>query len=216
MTAVLWTYQVIDANSRVVPGAQVSLMQGFRKGPVFHDPEMRTPARNPHSTDGAGRVALYLKAGETYEITIETPRGERWQFTHVARADGEVIRETVTETVEVPVERIVERVVTVDNPEQAKRIAELEAMLAAASAPKPEPVAAHIPPAEIADLINVLETPEQTNLRLAGLYAQAMNKAELARSYGTLEGRSPTEWIRQAERYESGLKWNRGRMAETL
>lgn len=213
MTAVLWTYQVIDANSRVVPGARVSLMQGFRKGPVFHDPEMRTPARNPYPTDGAGRVALYLKAGETYEITIETPKGERWQFTHVARADGEVIRETVTETVEVPVERVVYQ----DSPETLRKLAEMEAALAAAAAPKPEPVAKHIPPPELADLIEINETPPETHARLTKMYSDAKQGAELARTYGgTFAGKSVVDWERNAERYETGIKWNRGRFAESI
>ena len=213
MTAALFTYQVIDASSRVVPGAKVSFMQGFRKGPVWHDPEMRTPARNPYITDGAGRVALYLKAGETYEITIETPRGDRVQFTHVARADGEVIRETVTETVEVPVERVVYQ----DSPETLRRLAEMEALLAAASAPKPEPVAKHIPPAEIADLIEINETPPETHARLTRLYAEAKQGAELARTYGgTFNGKSIVEWERKAERFESGIKWNRGRLSEVI
>lgn len=211
MTASLFRHQVMDANSHVVSGASVSFMQGFRKGPVFHDPEMRVPARNPFLTDSAGRVALYLEAGETYEITIDTPRGERQQFTHVALADGEVTRETVE------VERVVDRIVTVDNPEQARRIAELEAMLAAKAAPDPEPIRAHVPPAEIADLIDVHETPPQTHERLTRLYAEAKQGAELARNYGgTFNGKSIVEWERKAERYESGIDWNRGRLAETI
>lgn len=213
MTAVLWTYQVIDANSRVVPGARVSFMQGYAKGPVFHDPEMRTPAQNPHVTDGAGRIALYLESGQTYDITIETPRGDRQQFTHVALADGEVIRETVTETVEVPVERVVYR----DSPETLRKLAEMEALLAAASAPKPEPVSAQIPPEQIADLIEINETPPETHARLTRLYAEAKQGAELARTYGgTFNGKSIVEWERKAERYDSGIKWNRGRLAEQI
>lgn len=213
MTAVLFTYQVIDGNSRVVPGAAIRFMQGFRKGPVWHDPEMRTPARNPYPTDGAGRVALYLKAGETYDITIETPRGERWQFTHVARADGEVIRETVTETVEVPVERIVERVVTVDNPEQAKRIAELEAMLAAASAPKPEPVAAHIPPEELADLIDWQAPPRERQEALLVKLREVNGLIGLAEDRG---GRAEPHLYKRRDKIESGIRYNRATSAETI
>ena len=104
-----------------------------------------------------------------------------------------------------------------DSPETLRKLAEMEAALAAASAPKPEPVSAHIPPAEIADLIEMSETPPETHARLTRLYADAKQGAELARSYGgTFNGKSIVEWERKAERYESGLKWNRGRMAETI
>lgn len=84
-------------------------------------------------------------------------------------------------------------------------------------APAPDMASTHIPPPELADLIYVHETPEQANLRLVRLYADAMGKSELARTRdGMYEGKSVTEWIRSAEHYESGLKWNRGRMAETI
>lgn len=174
MTAALFTYQVIDASSRVVPGAKVSFMQGFRKGPVWHDPEMRTPARNPYITDGAGRVALYLKAGETYEITIETPKGDRVQFTHVARADGEVIRETVTERVEVPVERVVYQ----DSPETLRKLAEMEALLAAASAPKPEPVKPEgaFDSSQLSDLIRENEPHADAQRRWLSDFTQLTNR----------------------------------------
>lgn len=216
MTAALFTYQVIDAGSRVVPGAKVSFMQGFRKGPVWHDPEMRTPARNPYITDGAGRVALYLKAGETYEITIETPRGDRVQFTHVARADGEVIRETVTEKVEVPVERVVYQ----DSPETLRKLAEMEALLAAASAPKPEPVAKHVPE----DIATVLaeegisvSSLDIINSEMARLYTKYMGYSEMARTRdGMFNGKTTIEWIMKAERYLRVQDWNRGRMAEII
>lgn len=161
MTAALFTYQVIDASSRVVPGAKVSFMQGFRKGPVWHDPEMRTPARNPHLTDAAGRVALYLKANEAYEITIDTPRGDRQQFTHVAGSDGE----TVTERVEVPVERIVEKVVTVESPELIRRVQELEAENARLKQPTPSE-----PPKEIHEFIREGEPHGEAQARLWKLY----------------------------------------------
>ena len=204
MTPALFLHQVIDASSRVVPGATATFMQGFRKGDIFHDPEMRTPAMNPHKTDGAGRLRLYLIAGETYEVTIETPKGDRYQFNHVARAEGQTVRETVE----------VIREVHVPDPEAdalRKRIAELEA--AASAEPEPaEPV-----PEQLADIILPAETPSETHARLTTLYGQAKNAAEMARSYGgTFGGKSVIEWERKAEHYESGLKWNRGRMAEVI
>lgn len=100
---------------------------------------------------------------------------------------------------------------------QAARIAELEAALAAAAAPKPEPAGRVIAPPELADLIEMNETPPETHARLTRLYADAKQAAELARSYGgTFNGKSTVEWERKAERYDSGIKWNRGRMAETV
>ena len=149
-----------------------------------------------------------------------------------ARVDGEALaRDLKAQWEKVEAERLrtaqpkpehklpqsAERVVTVDNPEQAKKIAELEAALAAASAPKPEPVSAHIPPPELADLIEINETPPETHARLTKLYSDAKQGAELARAYGgTFNGKGVVEWERKAERYESGIKWNRGRLAETI
>lgn len=203
MTAAIFLHQVIDANSHVVPGASVKFMQGFRPGAIYHDPEMRTPARNPMPTDSAGRVRLYLNAGETYEVTVETPRGDRYQFVHVARADGEM----VTETVEVV--REVERVVHVPDPEQAARIAELEARLAKHEAVKPDaPIPDHL-----ADLISYADTPAQTSEKLLVKLREVLGLIGLAEDDG---GRAAPEMYRKRDRLESGIQWNRGRLAETI
>ncbi len=209
MTAAVFTYQVIDANSQVVPGASVRFMQGFRPGELFHDPERRTPARNPMLTDSAGRVRVYLNAGETYEITIETPRGDLTQFVHVARADGETVTETVEVVREVPVETIVERVVEVADPAQAARIAELEARLAKHEAVKPD---APIPP-ELADLISYAETPAQTSEKLLVRLREVMGLIGLAEDDGH---RASPELYKRKDRLESGIRWNRGRSAEVI
>ena len=226
MTAALFFYQAIDASSRVIPGASIAFQQGFRPGPVWYDAEMRTPAPNPYITDAAGKCAVYLLAGQQYDITITSPRGDIQQFTHTARADGEVIRETVEverivervveRVVEVPVEieRVIERVVTDPEAETLRaRIAELEAKLLAQAKPEPE----SNPPPEIADLIDPAETPQECFDRLTKLYVEAKQSAELARGYGgTFGGKSVIDYERRAERLESGIKWNRGRLAEQL
>ena len=207
MTAALFTHRVIDASSRVVPGASVRFMQGFRPGSVFHDPELRTPARNPMLTDGAGWVRVYLQAGETYEITIETPRGDLTQFVHVARADGETVTETVEVIREVPVETIIERIVP--DPEQAARIAELEARLAKHEAVKPDaPIPDHL-----ADLISYADTPAQTSEKLLVKLREVLGLIGLAEDDGK---RAPPELYRKKDRLESGIQWNRGRLAETI
>jgi hypothetical protein len=69
-----------------------------------------------------------------------------------------------------------------------------------------------IPPPEIADLIRLNETYKRTIVRLVEGYRDAMQRAEIARTRdGTFEGKSTTEWLRKAERYDSAIKWNRGR-----
>lgn len=216
MTAALFFYQAIDASSRVIPGASIAFRQGFRPGPVWYDAEMRTPAPNPYITDAAGKCAVYLLAGQQYDITITSPRGDIQQFTHTARADGEVIRETVE--VERIVERVVERVVEVpvEVPVEVESI-ETAALRVELAKLKEALARAKAPPEELADLFTTHETPPESHARLTRLYAEAKQKAELARGYGgTFDGKSVIDWERKAERYESGLKWNRGRLAETL
>lgn len=107
-----------------------------------------------------------------------------------------------------------------DNPAQARKIAELQAALAAASAPKPEPVGKHVPPPEIADLIVMHDTPAQNHERLMRLFMEAKQSEEIARrdggTNGSFNGKTTMEWLRKAEHYESGIKWNRGRLSEVI
>lgn len=232
MTPSEFTHQVIDDSSRVVSGAQITFRQGSRLGPVFLDAAMRTPARNPYITKADGMCHVFLNAGDTYEITIETPKGRRWQFTHVAKGK-EIVREpsvTVSEGTqhgaapeaspqpEPPTIVEVEKIVHVENPETQARLEEALRKLSEAEAKLSErKTGADVPPPDIADLIRLNETYEQTNARLVYEYRQAMQKAELARTRdGIFEGQSTTFWLRKAERYDSAVKWNRGRSAETI
>ena len=229
MTPSEFTHQVIDDSSRVVSGALVHFRQGSRPGPVFLDPELRTPSRNPFITKADGMCHVFLNAGETYEITIETPKGRRWQFTHVARiahpepvsvsGDGERGAGAVVEYQTPPPEIIeVEKIVHVENPETLAKMAALEEALSEARAKlDARKAASDIPPPDIADLIRLNETYERTNERLVEGYREAMQRAELARTRdGIFEGKSTTEWLRKAERFDSAIKWNKGRSAETI
>ena len=143
------------------------------------------------------------------------------QFVHVARADGETVTETVEVVREVPVETIVERVVHVPDPEQAARIAELEARLAAMEATQPVPENGPTP-----EVVSVLtehglssgDSYERVNAVLVKRYADAMGNSEYARGNpdGMHDGKSVIEWLAIAARADSGVKWNRGRAAETI
>ena len=77
---------------------------------------------------------------------------------------------------------------------------------------RPRPVPA--PPAEIADLLRIHETYEQTNERLLPLYREAKNMAERAIDAGDKTERM--KWEAKAARIETAIHWNRGRMIETL
>ena len=112
-----------------------------------------------------------------------------------------------------PTPEVVEKVI--ENPETQERLAEALRKLSEAEAKlDARKAAADIPPPDIADLIRLNENYERTNERLVEGYRDAMQRAELARTRdGTFEGKSTTEWLRKADRYDSAIQWNRGRNA---
>ena len=198
MTPSEFTRQVLDDSSRIVPGASITFMTGSRKGPVFLDPEMRTPARSPFITKADGMCHVFLSAGETYEITIETPKGRRWQFTHVAKGK-EIVREpsvTVSEDTQhgappevelqpaAPEIIEVEKIVHVENPETQERLAEalnekaeLKAALEEALG-KLEARKTRVDefPEELLDLVRENEPHADALSRLRGDYVQLTNR----------------------------------------
>jgi len=115
-----------------------------------------------------------------------------------------------------PTPEVVEKVI--ENPETQERLAEaLRKLSEAEAALDARKAGADIPPADIADLIRLNESYERTNERLVEGYRDAMQRAELARTRdGTFEGKSTTEWLRKAERYDSAIQWNRGRATEAI
>lgn len=91
---------------------------------------------------------------------------------------------------------------------QAARIAELEAALAAKAEQAPNPV-----PPELADLIETIDTPAETSEKLLVRLREVMGLIGMAEDRG---GRASPDLYRKRDRLESGIRWNRGRMAEVL
>ncbi len=106
-------------------------------------------------------------------------------------------------------------------------IAGLKAQLAAAQAKpvyepqgEPEPVempeflkAPEAPPPDLADLIDYADTPAETNEKLLVRLREVLGLIGLAEDDGR---RASAELYRRKDRLESGIRWNRGRMAETI
>jgi hypothetical protein len=102
-------------------------------------------------------------------------------------------------------------------------IAELKAQLAQALAPEPLeaddlPIpeflkAPEPPPPDLADLIEYADTPAETNEKLLVRLREVMGLIGLAEDDGR---RASAELYRRKDRLESGIRWNRGRLAGTI
>ena len=97
-------------------------------------------------------------------------------------------------------------------------IAGLKAQLAEALAKAPEPVEIpeflqDNPPAELADLFDPADTAPQSNEKLLVRLREVLGLIGLAEDAG---GRAAPELYRRKDRLESGIRWNRGRMAEVI
>ncbi|MEH6743914.1 hypothetical protein [Hyphomonas sp.] len=98
-----------------------------------------------------------------------------------------------------------------------KTHAEMQARPAEPEAkPEPEPVPDGITETLLEASLYQSDTPEKISAVLLDRFRVAKGAAEYARVNGVYEGRNAVYWERKAERYESALKWNRPRMAETL
>ena len=130
-----------------------------------------------------------------------------------------------------PEPKVIERIVEVEKiieVENTERLDELENRLKAAqealaARPEtvipdtgPEPIEASYdePPAEIADLIDPSLTPKQNLDVLTAKFAAAKNLEEYARNNGDMTG--AMQHLRDAERFESGIKWNRAVLVEVV
>jgi hypothetical protein len=125
-------------------------------------------------------------------------------------------------------DREAEPVLTVSEPDPPTDydaiIADLKAQLAAKPAfephAEPETVdvpeflkAPEMPPPELADLIEYADTPVETNEKLLVRLREVLGLIGLAEDAG---GRAAPELYRRKDRLESGIRWNRGRMAEVI
>jgi hypothetical protein len=92
------------------------------------------------------------------------------------------------------------------------RIAELEAALAAAAAPKPEPMTAN-PPAEALDVIDWTAPPKERQEALLVKLREVIGLIGLAEDRG---GRADPSLYRKRDVIESGIRYNRATLAETI
>lgn len=232
----LFRYQCID-NSGLISGALIHFRQGRAPGSVFTDKSMKIPGRNPLPANSRGVAVAYLPVGEEFEVTVTRPDGSFVeQFDHTATPmSGETVIEPAPEpeVIEkiVEVEKVVEVPVEVEvvrEVENTTRLNELEGRLKAALdalnerpetvipdfEPKPAQESYDEPPAEIADLIDPDLTARQNLDALTAKFAAAKNMEEYCRSNGDME--SAMKHLRDADRFESGIKWNRAVLAEVM
>jgi hypothetical protein len=215
--ASLYDHQVIDGNSNVVPGAQVTFMQGRTKPVIYNDPELKVPARNPYPTKIDGHVTVYLNPGE-YEVEIVHPNGRIRAFTHWAVANVNIANVANVAKPEI-VERIVEvegpeRIVYRDRVEYVQVKPDLAKLEAAAESLRKAKRDAIQPPQEIADLVRVNETYEQTNTRLLPFYTEAQHMKERA-----IEDNDKTArivWELKIRKLDLAMHWMHGRLIETI
>jgi len=73
------------------------------------------------------------------------------------------------------------------------------------------------PPEAIADLFDPSLTPRQNQDALKQKYAQHMSEHYRLRDYGDQDSKSQAQrHLEKAERLDSGIKWNRARLAEVI
>jgi hypothetical protein len=151
--------------------------------------------------------------GKYWEVWIGSEAGARVDGVSLAREIaarcGRQVAEPAPEEIPVFLQEPEPRVVHVPDPEQAARIAELEARLAKHEAVKPDaPIPDHL-----ADLISYADTPAQTSEKLLVKLREVLGLIGLAEDDG---GRAAPEMYRKRDRLESGIQWNKGRFSEQI
>ena len=134
-----------------------------------------------------------------------------------------VLGETVDETPEPEIiEKVVEKIVEVEVPVEVIKEVEVEKVVYR-DAPKTNLERAiddnkkQAPPEAIADLFDPNLTARQNQEALTKKYAHHMSEYTRLRDYGDTDSRSQAaDHLAKAERYESGINWNRPRLAEVV
>jgi hypothetical protein len=153
------------------------------------------------------------QVGPFWQIRVGARAGARENGVSLARDLLREHREDVGETAPIPPVTDYDAI-----------IADLKAQLAAKPAfephAEPEPMnvpeflkAPEMPPPELADLIEYADTPAETNEKLLVRLREVLGLIGLAEDAG---GRAAPELYRRKDRLESGIRYNRGRMAETI
>ncbi len=150
------------------------------------------------------------QVGPYWQIRVGSRAGARENGVSLAR---DLLKEHQEDVAAVPPEPLI----TPQADELAKlraRIAELEAekLKPADDIAVPEFLKEPIPH-ELTDLIDPVDTPVQSNEKLLARLREVLGLIGLAEDAG---GRAAPELYRKRDRLESGIRFNRGRMAETL
>ncbi len=224
-SSTLFRHQCID-ESGLVPGALYSFRRGRAPGVIYADKDMKIPARNPLPANGRGVAIAYLPIGEEFEVTVTRPDGSHVeQFNHMATPLGgevQIIEQPAPEPEIVYVDREVEVRVKDPETEAQARAAEaaltdaleqLKAAKAKVDERKPEPVSDE-PPKAIADLFDPNLTARQNQEALQKKYAALMSEREHELTAGNSS--EAMALLKRAERFESGITWNRARLAEVI
>lgn len=108
-------------------------------------------------------------------------------------------------------------------PRIMKHVGEIRPLSQDDDVPIPDFLKTPEPPPEVAETLaehglSQADSYERVNEVLVKRYAGVMGNSEYARgnASGIHDGKSVVEWLEIAKRVDSGIKWNRGRMAETI
>lgn len=217
----LFRYHAID-NKGVIAGARAHFRQGRSNAEIYTDEHLRVKGKNPWQSKADGRFNIYLPVNERYEVTIRRADGTFVdQFIHTALPEGGTERiieqpapepEIITKEVDRP--ETLQRITNLERAIQDEREKRKAAESRLAEKSYEEGETPEQPPEAIADLFDPSLTARQNQEALQKRYAALMSERELHLGGGDTS--KAMELLKRAERIESGITWNRARLAEVL